>query len=159
MKITRNPVVGTWEKAESDSAMVRTSPINLIACTPNRILVVDDEDAIRRVFKLVLAQAIPQALIDLAANGAKGLEAFQLGHHSVILMDISMPVMDGEVAFQRIKEHCDNELWMMPSVIFCTGYNPSPALRSIVAGNAKHCMLQKPTRNQVLIETIKARLG
>jgi CheY-like chemotaxis protein len=87
------------------------------------------------------------------------VEQFRLGRHAVILMDLFMPVMDGEAAFHEIEQLCENEKWEMPSVVLCTGYNPSHKIRSIIAANPKHCMLQKPVRNQVLVETIQSRLN
>lgn len=159
MKITTNPVVGTWEKAESDATLGRFVNSSNAPCQKNSLLLVDDEDGIRRVFQMVLAMSFPELKIDQASNGAKGVDAFRLGHHSVILMDLSMPIMDGETAFGEIQRFCEKEKWVLPSVVFCTGFNPSPAVRSVVASNPKHCMLQKPVRNQVLVDAIRARLG
>jgi len=158
MKITTNPVVGTWEKAESDASPGRNPALNTIPCQKNTLLIVDDEDGIRRVFQMVLAMSIPELKIDQANNGAKGVDAFRRDHHSIILMDLSMPVMDGETAYKEIISFCEQEQWALPSVVFCTGFNPSPSVRSVVAANPKHCMLQKPVRNQVLTEAIRARL-
>jgi len=159
MKITTNPMVGSWERAESDLPKANTAPTGLLPCQLNRILIVDDEDGIRRVFNMVLSSSINGITIDMANNGVKGLEAFKREHHAVILMDLSMPIMDGETAFLEIQKHCEHEKWRMPAVVFCTGFNPSPNVRSIVAGNPRHCMLQKPVRNQILVESIQSRLS
>jgi CheY-like chemotaxis protein len=159
MKISTNPVLGTWEKAESDLPKQATGPVNFIPCQKNKILIVDDEVMIQQVFQRVLLKDLHDVTIDLASNGAKGVAQFRLGHHAVILMDLFMPVMDGEAAFHEIVQLCENEKWVMPAVVFCTGYNPSQKIRSTIAANPKHCMLQKPVRNQVLVETIQARLN
>lgn len=158
MKNTTNPVVGTGEWKESESP-INTPRSSHLPCQLNRILIVDDEDGIRRVFNMVLSASINGITIDMASNGAKGVEAFKREHHSVILMDLSMPIMDGETAFLEIQRHCEHENWMMPAVVFCTGFNPSQNVRNIVSGNPRHCMLQKPVRNQILVESIQSRLG
>jgi len=58
MKITTNPVVGTWERAESDLPRVNTVDANHIPCQTGKILIVDDEEGIRRVFNMVLSTSI-----------------------------------------------------------------------------------------------------
>ena len=160
LKIQINSAVGTWEKAESKMPMeMAPDPgYEVVPCQKNSILVVDDEEGIRRVFQKVIALDIPNALVDTASDGAKAVESFRAGHHSVILMDLFMPVMTGDHAFFEIAKICDREKWELPAIIFCTGFNPSSDIRNVVAANPRHCLLQKPVRNQVMIETILERL-
>lgn len=160
MKIQINPAIGTLEKARVPMPKEITpgSGREVTPCQKNRILIVDDEEGIRRVFQKVIALDIPNAVIDMADNGAKAVESFMSGHHSVILMDLSMPVMTGDHAYFEIAKICDREKWEMPAVIFCTGFNPSSDIRKVVASDPRHCLLQKPVRNQILVETVLERL-
>lgn len=73
-------------------------------------------------------------------------------------MDLNMPVMDGEQAFYAIQDICEKEGWAMPSVVFCTGYTPSEGVRTIVANNRAHCLLNKPVSFDVLLQALKSRL-
>jgi CheY-like chemotaxis protein len=130
----------------------------LTPCTPRRILVVDDEKAIRDVFSLVLSLSLPDCRIDMAINGSEAVNLFRDIHHSVLLMDLHMPVMDGEEAFSEIQEICKIENWQMPSIVFCTGYEPSNILRDKINNNPSHCVLRKPVKNNVLLDALRVRL-
>ena len=61
-----------------------------------RILVVDDERAIRNSLKEILGDEGYD--VDLAEDGAQGIEALGKEHYDVVFCDIKMPVKDcGEV--------------------------------------------------------------
>jgi two-component system nitrogen regulation response regulator NtrX len=57
------------------------------------ILVIDDEQAIRKALKEILT--FEGFNVDEAADGAEGLKKIKEGSHNVILCDIKMPKMDG----------------------------------------------------------------
>lgn len=124
-----------------------------------RIMIVDDESAIRKTFKMILSHSIPDCRIDLAGNGAEAVEAFEKGHHALLIMDLHMPVMNGQQAFNEIKKMCENKHWEMPSIVFCTGYAHPDIIKDAVTSNPVHCLLSKPVNNQTLVETVKSRLG
>ena len=125
----------------------------------HRVLVVDDEKAIRAVFQQILSYGLSDCRVDLAVNGAEAVEAFRDVNYGLILMDLHMPVMDGERAFDEIMKICSSDSREMPSIVFCTGYIPSENLRKIVSENPIHCILQKPISNDKLLETLKKRLA
>lgn len=69
------------------------------------ILVVDDDDAIRGLLRLVLEDEGYEVVE--AENGAVGLEAASHHHPDLIVLDLAMPVMDGRTFFERIRaSHC-----------------------------------------------------
>ena len=147
-----NETNGQSEEAEPQIA-------ELTPCRKNRILIVDDEQSVRDVFSRVVAFHLPNCRVDLAVNGAEAVSSFRDVHHGIIIMDARMPVMDGEAAFAAIRELCNVENWVMPSVIFCTGFDPSHEVRNIVAANPAHCVLRKPLDSTILMEAIRARLA
>jgi CheY-like chemotaxis protein len=128
------------------------------SCEQSRILIVDDESGIRTLFRKILELDLPDCQIDLAANGAEGVEAFCSSHPKVIMMDLSMPVMNGEVAFQEIMKVCAEKDWEEPSVVFCTGFAPPNTVQEVVEQSAKHCLLSKPVGREVIVESVKSRL-
>jgi len=130
----------------------------IIPCTPNRILIVDDEKSIRDIFFQVLSYGLKDCRMDMAVNGMEAFEMFRQVHHCVILMDLRMPVMDGKEAYEEIRRYCKEQNWEAPAVIFCTGYAPTHEIMNIVAGNPRHCVLQKPVDNDTLIEALQTRL-
>lgn len=160
MRIKTNPVLGTWEMAESERVHGHSpyrgrhlEPRNL-----SKLLIVDDEPSVRAVFSRSIIREFPDLEIQEADNGAEAADLFTAAHHGIILMDVIMPVMDGQTAFKTILKYCRDEKWEMPSVIFCTGYDPTSTVRKVVAEDSIHCMLQKPVTPKILIEAIRARL-
>ena len=126
---------------------------------PSRILIADDEKGIRRLFKVILASALPDRKIDVAVNGAEAVEFFSQGHHGVLLMDLRMPVMDGHAAFREIDRMCKVRNWEMPAVVFCTGFMPPSTVREIVAQGGAHSLLPKPVSSDTLVATVKTCLA
>jgi len=123
------------------------------------VLIVDDEKGIRDLFSAILSHDLPEVPLDLASNGEEALERFRRGRHGVLIMDLHMPIMDGLTAFNRIEQLCAAETEKMPAVVFCTGFAPPDSVREIVQTCSRHCLLPKPVRNEVLVETIRGRLA
>ncbi len=158
MKIVKSPISGIWEMAESDEAMPAT-PSGLQPCDPHKILIVDDEEPNRRLHQTIIQTLFPTVLCEQAPDGARAVELFQASHPLVILMDIVMPVLDGEEAYYQIEEYCQANNWHPPRVIFCTGHSPSVGLRNVVASDPCNCLLQKPIRRRILVTALSKRLG
>lgn len=76
------------------------------------ILLVDDEQDIRDVLQLALADAGYEVL--LAENGQQALELFLQKRPPIVITDIKMPVLDGIQLLRRIKqEAADTEVIMI----------------------------------------------
>ena len=76
--------------------------------SPISVLIVDDDDDCRRIYRLALEHA--GHTVFTAINGAEGVRLAKSHEPSVILMDIAMPVLDGLAAFREIRSHastCD----------------------------------------------------
>jgi CheY-like chemotaxis protein len=148
-----------WGRGEKADMSDSENTADAVKCEKNRVLIVDDESAILDIFKRILEYGIPDCKIDLAINGAEGVATFKETHPKVLLMDLHMPVLDGEAAFVQINDICTENNWEMPSVVFCTGYDPSHELQNTIEGNPLHCVLRKPVSNDKLTETIKRHLA
>ncbi|MCX7728974.1 MAG: sigma-54 dependent transcriptional regulator [Bacteroidia bacterium] len=68
----------------------------------NKVLVIDDEKAIRSVVKEILQAE--NFMVDECANGAEALEKIQKEKYDILLCDIKMPKLNGEELFQKIQE-------------------------------------------------------
>lgn len=123
-----------------------------------RVLIVDDEQMIRKLFGMIILSEFPDAVIDQAANGDEALVAFKEAVPNLIIMDLQMPVMDGREAFSAIEKRCVEIGVNVPPVIFCTGFTPSDAMTSIVAGSPVHCLLRKPVKAAALLDAVRNRL-
>ncbi len=123
-----------------------------------RVLVVDDESSIANLFKMILENFIPGVTVDCAGNGAEALDHFKRLYYPVLVMDLHMPVMDGQASFFEIKKYCQQHQLDMPAVVFCTGYAPQAPLRKAIEPEGHHVILSKPVRSETLIEAVQERL-
>lgn len=85
----------------------------------SRILVIEDEAAIRRVLVKILSEENDAYVVEEAEDGLKGLETIKNNDYDLVLCDIKMPKMDGvevleaarklkpEVPFIMISGHGD----------------------------------------------------
>jgi two-component system response regulator AtoC len=124
-----------------------------------RVLVVDDEAGIRKLFKTILTYAFPGVTIDVAGNGLEAVKEFSNAHHGVILMDLRMPEMDGLQAFGAIQRMCGEKNWEMPPIVFCTGFTPPETVHEVVGDGTYHSLLQKPVDSQQITDAVKDRLA
>ena len=62
---------------------------------PVRILVAEDDEDFRDVLEVTLRREFPDAVIECVPDGRSALEAFDLRHHSVAILDLQMPHLDG----------------------------------------------------------------
>lgn len=67
-----------------------------------KVLVVDDHELVRTGLAMLLGGADDIDLVGLATDGAEALALVQEHHPDVVLMDLSMPGMDGVEATRRI---------------------------------------------------------
>ena len=117
------------------------------------ILVVDDDEAVREVLKLMLEAASYRVLT--AADGREGVGVFRqhCDEISLVLLDMTMPHMDGKEAFHEIRS-IRSDVW----VILSSGYNELDAMRHF-ADNGLTGFIQKPYRSATLLTKIQEGLG
>ena len=123
-----------------------------------RILIVDDEQMIRKLFGMIITSEFPEALIDQAMDGNEAVEAFSAGCHDLVIMDLQMPGQDGRESFFEILKVCQSNQWPIPPIIFCTGFTPSESLTEIIKDSSIHCLLRKPVKAESLLEAVRKRL-
>jgi excisionase family DNA binding protein len=113
-----------------------------------RILVVDDDDQLRRMYQELLSTAPKNADIAVAADGFDAGGLIQSFRPDFVLLDLSMPGLDGFDVCQRIKL---NKATRHIRVIAMTGY-PSPEnIARITDAGAETC-LAKPVDNDTILK-------
>ena len=109
-----------------------------------RVLVVDDEEVVRTVTARIL-RALGYSVV-MAADGLDGVAAFKAKTEPihVVLMDLTMPKLDGVRAFEELRR-LDPQL----PVILMSGYNEQDAVARF-SGSGLAGFLQKPFTAEAL---------
>src|SRR6516165_11935351 len=77
----------------------------------SRILVVDDDDDIRGLLRALLARSGHD--VSEAADGRAGLRELYEGSPDLIILDVTMPGLDGWATLERIREVTDVPVLML----------------------------------------------
>jgi CheY-like chemotaxis protein len=119
---------------------------------PRRILVVDDEPAARVLANRVFSEAGFEVIT--VQSGFECLERFRKQPHGfdLILLDLSMPFMDGEETFRRLRE-----IYPEVVVLLSTGFMAQERVdRMLAAGMAG--FIRKPHRPDEMLARVQAIL-
>ena len=132
---------------EQFAALVRTKDKK-----PVRYLVVDDSVFARKnIMKLI--ESFGGQLAGEAGDGCTAITEYERTKPDVVLMDITMPQMEGIEAVERIiRQHPEARIIMVSSV----GYQENVV--SALQKGARH-FIQKPVKPEVLYEVIRYVLG
>jgi DNA-binding NtrC family response regulator len=113
----------------------------------SKILVIDDERAIRNTLKEVLEYEKHE--VDLAEDGQSGLEMFNANSYDIVLCDIKMAKMDGIEVLQKICEASSD----VPVIMISGHGNIDTAVEAIKKGAFD--FLEKPLDLNRLLITIR----
>ena len=119
------------------------------------VLVVDDSGVMRSMIaKTIKLSGLRLGEIQQAANGQEGLEALNQHWIDLVIVDINMPVMNGE---EMIDEMLENpELRDIPIVVVSTEGSQTRVERLKDKGA---CFIHKPFTPEAVRDTVKALLG
>lgn len=113
-----------------------------------KILVVDDTEFMRLTIRRILEEAGYNVIAE-AENGAIAIEQFKLHQPDLILMDITMPVMNGLEALKQIKTIDPNS-----TIVIVSALGQEMIVREAIASGAKSFIV-KPFQAERLIELIE----
>jgi DNA-binding response OmpR family regulator len=117
------------------------------------ILVVEDQDEIATLIRFKLKNSGHDVL--LAENGEVGLASARSGSPDLIILDVTMPVMDGLTALRALKS--DEKLKSIP-VIMLTAQSSEPAVvEAFKLGAVDY--ITKPFRGREFLERVEAALS
>ena len=117
------------------------------AITQRRILLVEDNPVNQNVMVKTLSR-LGFAHIDVAEDGQQGVNAFQTSNYDLILMDVSMPVLDGVGATKEIRSSGSQ----IPIIAMTANALKGDAERFIGAGMSDY--IPKPVDRQLLVSLL-----
>ncbi|ANC92512.1 response regulator [Azospirillum humicireducens] len=125
-------------------------PPTALQPAPCRILVVEDSPLNQMLVTAILAQAGHRA--DTANNGLEAVMAAQAGGYDLILMDLSMPEMDGLTATRLLRD-LPGPAGRVPVVAMTADTEEADRIRCQDAGMNDH--VAKPVDRALLLETVE----
>lgn len=117
-----------------------------------RLLVADDEPAIRRVIELASGRF--GAEIVAVADAGAAIEALEGADFDLVLLDVRMPGGGGPAVFEHLQRHRPG---LVARTVFMSGQ--LSAEMSEVRGEGYHAILQKPFQMRQLGDLLEAALG
>ncbi|MHC5065943.1 MAG: response regulator [Planctomycetota bacterium] len=141
--LPRAPLEGDGQNPEQDKREQQ----------PAHILVVDDESTVRRVHKDILESAGYQ--VTCACDGPEAIELFRKEWQSIdcVILDLSMPKMDGDEVFSELRKIRRDVI-----VILSSGFAEQEVMDRF-EGLGLAGFLHKPTRMHVLLAKIGEALS
>jgi CheY-like chemotaxis protein len=120
----------------------------------SRILVVDDDVAVRGAIKMLLEQDGHD--VTLASNGRAGVSAAEAESFDLVICDIFMPGMDGiETIHAFHKTNPRMPVIAMSGFMFRDGQSPAPDYLTLSTKLGAAKSLRKPFRPQELIKAVR----
>ncbi|NMA71404.1 MAG: response regulator transcription factor [Firmicutes bacterium] len=118
--------------------------------TPIRVLIVDDQQMIREGIGLILRSHPDIEVVGEAANGREALEKVEETQPNVVLMDISMPELNGIDATVLVKRR-----WPEVKVLGLTVHDTEGYILQLLRAGASGYIVKKAAGDE-LVEAIRA---
>lgn len=122
---------------------------------PRRILVAEDDETTAFCIRRLLEKS--GHMVTMALNGQEALEIHEARNFDLILMDVSMPIMDGIEACQRIRGSRNSHKRDIPIIALTAYAMAGDKEKFLAAGMSRY--LTKPVTRESLIRTIDKTLA
>ncbi|WP_344836596.1 response regulator transcription factor [Kribbella ginsengisoli] len=119
-----------------------------------RLLVVDDDPLVRAGLKSMLGGAAELEVVGEAADGRAAIDAVRAAKPDVVLMDITMPVMDGLTATEAIRSGAD-----APEVVILTTFGSEEHLLHALRAGAAGFLLKDAAPQEIVDAVVKVAGG
>lgn len=117
-----------------------------------RVVLCDDAAFMRMMLKNLLTEGGFE-VVGEASNGVEGVNKYKECSPDVVLMDITMPEMDGIQALKEIKATDPNAV-----VVMCSAMGQQAMVVESIQAGAKDFIV-KPFDKDKVIETVKKHVG
>lgn len=117
-----------------------------------KVLLVDDAAFVRMSLKKILDDASFGFEYIEAGDGEEAIEKYKIYSPDLVIMDITMPKMDGITAVSKIKEIDDNAV-----IIMCSSMGYQEKVVGAITAGAKDFII-KPYEADKVVKSIRAVL-
>jgi len=128
------------KKSNSSIAIVR------IMKERKRIVIAEDHTIVRKGLRTLLAKKSDFSIVAEAADGREAIQAVEKFRPDLILMDLSMPRMDGTVAIREIKKRCPET-----KILVLTMHNTEDNVLAALDAGADGYLLKDDTHGEFMI--------
>jgi DNA-binding response OmpR family regulator len=121
---------------------------------PNRILIIDDEPDLSEIVQLAI-DCFTDWQTNIAYTGEEGIKQATTEQYDAILLDISMPDMDGFQVFEQLRSHAKTQT--IPIILLTAKVQPNDRRRFSsmdIAG-----IITKPFASETIAAEIADILG
>ena len=119
------------------------------------ILIVEDHHLVRSGLRLMLEnQTVFQTEITEASNGVEALDLLQKKSFDIVVLDISMPLIDGVEVLKKIKKHFKN----LP-VLMLTMHNEEKLIKKVIKLGASGYLLKSSATNDLIQAILEISKG
>jgi CheY-like chemotaxis protein len=124
----------------------------------SRILVVDDDKAVRTAIQTILEHSGFDVVV--AEDGRSAVDAVQEGKFDVVIVDIFMPGMDGLETIRVFNKHAPEvPVIAISGFMFRDSGNPAPNFLSMATKLGAAYSLAKPFRPKDLLRAVECCLA
>jgi two-component system, OmpR family, response regulator len=120
----------------------------------NKILLIEDDEVIARLYKLALEKE--QFAVDEAFDGLTGLSKALSTHPDLILLDLTLPQLDGLTVMKKIREDTWGET--VPIIILTNSDTSDNILNAVIQEKPTYYFIKANTTPEGIIFKIRETL-
>ena len=143
-------------KIQSSEALDHISQLNRNnEVTSKKIMIIEDDDDINFLFKMVLEESIKRLTVDTFNDPFIALENFRAGLYDLVIIDIVMPKINGFELYGKVRK-LDNKV----KICFTTASEMyhEEVRKQLFPELDVNCFIRKPIANEDLLRQIRGIL-
>lgn len=143
--------LNVFKQKNKDDIETPAPTVNLMLDTPKKIVVVEDEPALRELYVEVIKGAGFE--VSSAGNGQEGLTLISSFHPDLILLDLMMPIMDGKTMLMKLRDI--PEFKRTPVIVLTNAGDADSLTQTKLYGGAAAFLIKSNVTPQDVLDSIR----